>query len=123
MCTQPDLTVYGVQGYIYIESVKESHVKDAISGLRMIRVSKGAKLVPEKEMVDAITISHTAKSILGEHLVLLSYLIKVQTNPASSVAQCTQAAAEASLSGQIFVRLRSICIMSFSGREYAETGL
>ena len=68
MSPQPDLTKHDVQGYIYIESVKESHVKDAISGLRMIRVSKGAKLVPEKEMVDAITISHTAKSTLGERL-------------------------------------------------------
>lgn len=51
---------------MYIEAIKESHVTDAIRGLRMIRVSKGAKQVPEKEMVDAITISQTARSTLGE---------------------------------------------------------
>ncbi|KAK9835687.1 hypothetical protein WJX74_005873 [Apatococcus lobatus] len=53
-----------LRGYVYIEAIKESHVTDAIRGLRMIRVSKGAKQVPEKEMVDAITISQTAKSTL-----------------------------------------------------------
>ena len=68
-----------VQGYVYIEAVKESHVTDAIKGLRIIRVSKGAKLVPEKEMVDAITISHTAKSTLGE---VLFEALHIVPNPA-----------------------------------------
>ena len=38
---------------------------DAIKGLRIIRVSKGARLVPLKEMVSAIYVNTQAKSQLG----------------------------------------------------------
>ena len=55
----------GWQGYLYVEAHKESHVTDAIKGLRIIRVSKGARLVPLKEMVSAIYVNTQAKSQLG----------------------------------------------------------
>lgn len=48
-----------------MEAHKESHVTDAIKGLRIIRVSKGARLVPLKEMVSAIYVNTQAKSQLG----------------------------------------------------------
>ncbi|KAK9811747.1 hypothetical protein WJX72_009461 [[Myrmecia] bisecta] len=51
-----------LKGYLYIEAYKEAHVKEAIRGLRVIRASKGAKLVPLKEMVDAITVNMRAKA-------------------------------------------------------------
>ena len=54
-----------VQGYIYIEAYKESHVKDAVRGLRNIYLSKAPKLVPVKEMVDAITVNRKAKAMIG----------------------------------------------------------
>ena len=56
---------YSLQGYLYVEAHKESHVTDAIKGLRIIRVSKGARLVPLKEMVSAIYVNTQAKSQLG----------------------------------------------------------
>ena len=40
---------------------------DAIKGLRIIRVSKGARLIPLKEMVSAIYVNTQARSQLGEH--------------------------------------------------------
>jgi hypothetical protein len=40
-------------------------VKEAIRGLRMFYQSKGAKLVPIREMVDAITVNRKAKASLG----------------------------------------------------------
>ena len=54
-----------IQGYLYIEAHKESHVTDATKGLRIIYHSKGAKLVPLKEMVSAIYVNRQAKSQLG----------------------------------------------------------
>ena len=54
-----------LQGYIYIEAYKESHVKDAVRGLRNIYSSKPPKLVPVKEMVDAITVNRKAKAMIG----------------------------------------------------------
>ena len=54
-----------LQGYIYIEAYKESHVKDAVRGLRNIYTSKPPKLVPVKEMVDAITVNRKAKAMIG----------------------------------------------------------
>lgn len=41
---------------------------DAIKGLRIIRVSKGARLIPLKEMVSAIYVNTQAKSQLGQDL-------------------------------------------------------
>ena len=55
-----------LQGYIYVEAHKEAHVKDAMRGLRMIFNSHPPKLVPLREMVDAITVPRgTEKSIGG----------------------------------------------------------
>ena len=54
-----------IQGYLYIEAHKESHVTDATKGLRIIYHSKGARLVPLKEMVSAIYVNRQAKSQLG----------------------------------------------------------
>ncbi|EFJ43471.1 hypothetical protein VOLCADRAFT_106802 [Volvox carteri f. nagariensis] len=48
-------------GFIYVEAAKESHVMDAIRGLRTVYVGKGAKLVPLNEMVDAVTVNKKAK--------------------------------------------------------------
>lgn len=59
--------VHSVQGYFYIESFKEAHVKEAIRGLRNIFGGKGAKLVPMVEMVDAISVPRPSKALLGDH--------------------------------------------------------
>ena len=59
--------VGAVQGYLYVEAHKESHVTDATRGLRIIYHSKGARLVPLKEMVSAIYVNQQAKSQLGQH--------------------------------------------------------
>jgi transcription elongation factor SPT5 len=40
-------------------------VKDAVRGLRNIYTSKAPKLVPIKEMVDAITVNRKAKAMIG----------------------------------------------------------
>ncbi|GAB4821977.1 hypothetical protein N2152v2_009023 [Parachlorella kessleri] len=49
-----------LQGYFYVEAHKEAHVKEALRGLRMIYGSKAPKLVPLKEMVDAVSVPRTA---------------------------------------------------------------
>lgn len=54
------------QGYMYVEAYKEAHVMEAIRGLRNVLVSKGAKLVPLSEMVEAITVNTKAKKAMGE---------------------------------------------------------
>ena len=53
------------QDYLYVEAEKESHVRDAIRGLRTLFSSKGVKLVPLNEMVDAITVRRQAKKDIG----------------------------------------------------------
>ena len=53
------------QGYIYVESYKEAHVREAIQGLRNIFGGKGAKLVPLAEMVDAVNVPRPSKALLG----------------------------------------------------------
>lgn len=55
-----------LQGYIYVEAAKESHVKDAIKGLRTVFSGKGVRLVPINEMVDAVTVNKKAKDAIGE---------------------------------------------------------
>lgn len=50
---------------MYVEAYKEAHVKEAIRGLRVFYQSKGAKMVPLKEMVDAITINRKAKASIS----------------------------------------------------------
>ena len=54
---------------MYIEAYKETHVKEAIRGLRNVLISKGAKLVPLAEMVEAITVNTRAKKAMGEILL------------------------------------------------------
>lgn len=54
---------------MYVESEKESYVKDAIRGIRTAFTSRGAQLVPLKEMVDAITVNRKARQRLGESKV------------------------------------------------------
>ena len=54
-----------VQGYIYVEAYKEAHVKEAMRGLRIFFQSKGAQLVPLREMVDAITVNAKARAAIG----------------------------------------------------------
>ena len=58
------------QGYIYVESYKEAHVREAIQGLRNIFGGKGAKLVPLTEMVDAVNVPRPSKALLGAFLSL-----------------------------------------------------
>lgn len=60
--------MHSAQGYFYIESFKEAHVKEAIRGLRNIFGGKGAKLVPMVEMVDAISVPRPSKALLGDQL-------------------------------------------------------
>ena len=50
----PLVDTLNVQGYMYVEAYKEAHVKEAIRGLRNVLISKGVKLVPLSEMVEAI---------------------------------------------------------------------
>ncbi len=54
-----------MQGYIYVEAFKEAHVKEAMRGLRIFFQSKGAQLVPLREMVDAITVNAKARAAIG----------------------------------------------------------
>lgn len=54
-----------LQGFVYVEAMKEAHVREAIRGLRTIFISKGVKLVPTKEMVDAITVTRQKKALFG----------------------------------------------------------
>jgi hypothetical protein len=55
------------QGYIYVEAHKEASVREALKGLRMIFASKPPKLVPLKEMVDAIRVTKGQEKAIGEH--------------------------------------------------------
>ena len=70
MVDRHDMVCYVMQGYLYIEAHKESHVTDATKGLRIIYHSKGARLVPLKEMVSAIYVNRQAKSQLGVSAIL-----------------------------------------------------
>ncbi|KAK9820946.1 hypothetical protein WJX81_001276 [Elliptochloris bilobata] len=53
-----------LKGYIYVEAFKEAHVKEAMRGLRIFFQSKGAQLVPLREMVDAITVNAKARAAI-----------------------------------------------------------
>jgi len=48
-----------------VEAEKESGVRDAISGLRVVMRSKQPQLVPVEEMTDAITVKSAARSDLA----------------------------------------------------------
>ena len=51
-----------LKGYVYVEAEREGHVTDAIRGMRTVYMSKGARMVPLKEMADAITPPPQAKA-------------------------------------------------------------
>lgn len=51
---------------MYVEAFKEAHVMEAVRGLRNVLISKGAKLVPLGEMVQAITVNTKAKKVIGK---------------------------------------------------------
>ena len=53
---------------MYVEAFKEAHVMEAVRGLRNVLISKGAKLVPLGEMVQAITVNTKAKKVIGMEL-------------------------------------------------------
>ena len=61
-------------------------MKDAVRGLRNIYTSKPPKLVPIKEMVDAITVNRKAKAMIGEPLpnMSLRVLSHIITGPIST---------------------------------------
>jgi hypothetical protein len=79
------------QGYIYVEAFKEAHVKEAVRGLRICFQSKGAQLVPLREMVDAVTVNAKARAAIGARLrarrVGLGYLLPVQGRAAGAAAR------------------------------------
>ena len=54
------------QGYIYVEAHKETHAKEALRGLRMIFASRPPKLVPLREMVDALAVAGGTERAIGE---------------------------------------------------------
>ena len=55
-----------LKGYLYVEAEKESHVREAVQGMRYIQHSRGIKLVPLREMVSAITPNRGAKLPIEE---------------------------------------------------------
>ena len=71
------------QGYIYVEADKEAHVKEAVSGLRDVFQSKTAKLVPLKEMVDAVSTSQKADPLIGTLPPDCTTAVRLQHEPAS----------------------------------------
>ncbi len=66
--TSPHTTL-GPQGIIYVEAEKEAHVRDAVKGLRSIWGGKGAQLVPQAEMQEAISVNTKAKAPIGERFL------------------------------------------------------
>lgn len=50
---------------MYVEAFKESHVLEAIRGLRNVLISKGAKLIPLNEMKAALTVNTKAQKAIG----------------------------------------------------------
>ena len=64
-------------------------MKDAVRGLRNIYSSKAPKLVPVKEMVDAITVNRKAKAMIGGvQSLILSPLAGSITLPCLSQLSC-----------------------------------
>jgi transcription elongation factor SPT5 len=51
-----------LKGYVYVEAERDGHATDAIRGLRTVYMSKGARMVPLKEMADAITAPAQARA-------------------------------------------------------------
>ena len=53
-----------LKGFIYVEAYKESHVREALKGLRGIFHSKPPKLVPLSEMVSAVSVEQKSERII-----------------------------------------------------------
>lgn len=53
-----------LKGFFYVEAFRDSHVMEAVRGLRTIFPSKGARLVPLKERPAAITVNRAAKAAI-----------------------------------------------------------
>jgi transcription elongation factor SPT5 len=51
------LTQDHLKGYIYVEAMRDDHVKKALQGLRHVYHMKPPRLVPLKEMVESITVA------------------------------------------------------------------
>lgn len=49
-----------LKNFIYVEAEKESHVMEAINGIRNLFRGKGVTKVPVTEMVAAVTVSSSA---------------------------------------------------------------
>lgn len=75
---------------MYVEAYKQSHVMEAVRGLRNVLTSKGAKLVPLTEMVDAITVNTRAKKSIGrpQFLFLNSSILHGDTRSQSQGIEC-----------------------------------
>lgn len=65
-----------LKGYFYVEAEKEAFVREAVKGLNNVFMSKGVKLVPLGEMVDAITVNKNAKLALEK-----GSWVRVRTGP------------------------------------------
>jgi transcription elongation factor SPT5 len=50
-----------LKGFVYIEAEKESHVKQAIKGVRTLQ-EYSLRLVPIKEMADVLTVTKKANT-------------------------------------------------------------
>ena len=55
-----------LKGYFYVEAHKEAHVLEAVRGMRAVLFSKKPKLVPLREMTDALAAARPAASPLRE---------------------------------------------------------
>jgi len=55
-----------LKGYFYVEAHKEAHVLEAVRGMRAVLFSKKPKLVPLREMTDALAAARPAASPLQE---------------------------------------------------------
>ena len=55
-----------LRGYFYVEAHKEAHVLEAVRGMRAVLFSKKPKLVPLREMTDALAAARPAASPLRE---------------------------------------------------------
>lgn len=58
-----------LKGFLYIEAFKETHVREATRGLRIIRNSKDPHMVPLREMAESITVNLAAKAPIGSCVI------------------------------------------------------
>ncbi|XP_030848891.1 transcription elongation factor SPT5 [Strongylocentrotus purpuratus] len=66
------VAVEGLKGYVYIESYKQTHVKQAINGVGMLRIGQWTqKMVPIKEMTDVLKVVKETAMLKGKAWVRL----------------------------------------------------